>query len=289
MVDRDGVVLGAGEAGTSGAALHFAAGEARRRGAELQLLHAWESWPTYALAAPLTGPAFSLPIEQVEQAEQEVLTDLVKQLLAEADPPEHRTTLIEGRPVTTLVEASASAELLVLGTHADSSAWLGPVLGNVPARAHCAVVCVPTECAGDPGPVVLGVDGSAVSTEAIEFAFDMACRWEQPLTAVLALSAGYDVWSDSRETLDALYERGRRHLAEVLAGQADRYRDLVVSQVVSLSNPFDALRQAGRDAGLLVVGSHGRGALRRFALGSVSGSLLRAAPCPVAVLRPHEH
>jgi nucleotide-binding universal stress UspA family protein len=55
---------------------------------------------------------------------------------------------------------------------------------------------------------------------------------------------------------------------------------------VSLDAPHLALQGAAASAGLLVVGSHGRGALLRAALGSVSSSLLRSAPCPVVVVRP---
>jgi nucleotide-binding universal stress UspA family protein len=37
---------------------------------------------------------------------------------------------------------------------------------------------------------------------------------------------------------------------------------------------------------VIVVGSHGRGALERLLLGSVSDQVVRHAPCPVLVIRP---
>lgn len=42
------------------------------------------------------------------------------------------------------------------------------------------------------------------------------------------------------------------------------------------------------DAQLIVVGSHGHGALHRALLGSVSEGLIRHAPCPVVVIPAHE-
>ena len=42
------------------------------------------------------------------------------------------------------------------------------------------------------------------------------------------------------------------------------------------------------DAQLIVVGSHGWGAARRFLSGSVSTGLVHSAPCPVLVVRPRE-
>jgi nucleotide-binding universal stress UspA family protein len=43
---------------------------------------------------------------------------------------------------------------------------------------------------------------------------------------------------------------------------------------------------AEHDAQLVVVGSHGWGAARRFLSGSVSTGLVHSAPCPVLVVRP---
>ena len=48
----------------------------------------------------------------------------------------------------------------------------------------------------------------------------------------------------------------------------------------------DELLAESGGAGLLIVGSHGRGGLRSFLLGSVSHAVLHAAVCPVAVVRP---
>jgi nucleotide-binding universal stress UspA family protein len=52
-------------------------------------------------------------------------------------------------------------------------------------------------------------------------------------------------------------------------------------------NPVDAILEQAREdgAGLIVVGSHGMGAVERFLLGSVSERVARYAHCPVLVAR----
>ncbi len=41
--------------------------------------------------------------------------------------------------------------------------------------------------------------------------------------------------------------------------------------------------------GLIIVGTHGRGAVAHLLVGSVAERVVRTAPCPVLTVRPHEH
>ena len=39
---------------------------------------------------------------------------------------------------------------------------------------------------------------------------------------------------------------------------------------------------------LIIVGTHGRGAVKQFLMGSVAERVVRTAPCPVLAVRAHE-
>ena len=78
------------------------------------------------------------------------------------------------------------------------------------------------------------------------------------------------------------------HLQTVLAGDgADDARPAV------LVGPDPALRivtyAKDTHADLIVIGTHGRTGVSRFLMGSVAEHVVRAAPCPVLVVRPSEH
>lgn len=274
------IVAGTDGSGCSGTVLRHAAAQAALRGLPVTVVHAWQAYPVYE--------GLVLPQEEIRSAEAEVLEEAVRDFQALAPGTSVRSALLQARPETALLEASEHADLVVVGRHSGSSAWLGPVLGHLTARAHCPVLVVPAGASADPGPVVVGVDDSPASTEAIGFAFDQAGRWQVPLVAVLAVPPTFDAYLPSAELLDELRASGRRYQAEALAGWSEKYPDVEVRHVVSLDGALPALLHAAEGAAMTVVGSHGRGALRRVALGSVSGSLLRAATGPVVVVRPHD-
>lgn len=71
----------------------------------------------------------------------------------------------------------------------------------------------------------------------------------------------------------------------------DDRRTLNVVPVVEMATNFaDAIvRYAkGNAIDLIVSGTHGRGAVQHFLLGSVAERLVRVAPCPVLTVREHE-
>lgn len=273
------IVVGVNGSQASRAAVRWAAAEAVARHAPVLLVHAWNAHPS-------TEASWLLLVDDVRQAETAVLVQASELLRSLAPGVEQETELSHGRPDTALLRASEHATLLVLGCHSGSDAWLGPVLGHVSVRSGCPVVAVPAAGGGGPGNVVVGVDGSAVSQEAVAFAFQQASRDRAPLVAVLAVPPPFDAYLPSEVELERIRQTGQRDLSEALAGWSERYPDVEVRRVVSLDAPLPALREAAAGAALLVVGSHGRGALLRTALGSVSSSLLRSATCPLAVVRP---
>jgi nucleotide-binding universal stress UspA family protein len=73
-------------------------------------------------------------------------------------------------------------------------------------------------------------------------------------------------------------------LSALLASWRSRFPDVKVVEKVIVDHPIAALTRVSADADLLVVGSHGRGAVGTVLLGSVGHGVLHHAGCPVAVV-----
>jgi nucleotide-binding universal stress UspA family protein len=133
------IVVGVDSSRGSSAALDWAVDEARRRGARLHVVSAWEL-PT-AIGAPIPLPTGFAPAALAHAAAEEE----VRASLAEAGDVDVEITVIEGHPRTVLLEAAKGALLLVVGRRGRSS-WTGLTLGSVSescARsAPCPVVIV---------------------------------------------------------------------------------------------------------------------------------------------------
>ena len=178
-----------------------------------------------------------------------------------------------GAPASELTEMSGDAALLVVGSRFHGSAG-GPRLGSVSAavsyRARCPVAVV-HRYDNDMlmKPLVVGIDGSPASEAATAIAFDEASRRGVDLIAVHAWS---DVGVIPMFGMDwyASQERAAEVVAERLAGWQEKYPDVAVERRILCDVPAHDLQAESRRAGLVVVGSRGRGAARTLALGSVA-------------------
>ena len=140
--------------------------------------------------------------------------------------------------------------------------------------------------------LVVGVDGSSASNAAVAWAARDAAMRNVPLTLVHMLSTyvptfpqiplpgGVAVWQEEDARL-VLEEAAK--LARESAGGS-----VVVGTELKSSPPIPTLVQLSEDADMVVVGSHGRGAVGRALLGSVSSGVLRGAACPVAIIPADE-
>lgn len=204
-------------------------------------------------------------------------------------------------PVRMLVEAGQGATAVVLGARGHgrvAGALSGSVSQHVAHLAPCPVVVVREPADPAARTIVLGVDESpddpfgfsAGAHHAAEFAFWLADGTGAPLTVLRA-------WQDRdldrsgivlplRADLDASdREAAIRGLDRSLQRLVAKHPDVAVSRDVRPAHPQRLLVDASMHAGLVVVGSRGRGAVAGMLLGSVSQSLLQHAACPVAIVR----
>lgn len=207
-----------------------------------------------------------------------------------APTTEVRPHVVYGHPTEVLSRVAQEAALLVVGASGSTGltrALLGSVAADLVHTTTTPVVVVRDDTIGQ-GHVVVGVDGSDVNARAVDFGFGFAARHGCDLVAVHAVTdRAVDVVTET-EQWRQMRDEAYAVLAAALADHVERHPDVKVTRVVSFDSPAQALLDQATDATLLVVGSHGRGAVRRALLGSVSHALLYHAPCSIAVLR-HGH
>ena len=265
----------------------WAAREAATTGAELFVVSAWTPTPLAYLGdgGPAVGPheqAARAAVGRGTAAARAAEPDVV--VVAEA---------LRGPVARTLVEVSAGAELVVLGAAPVSSvrrALGGSVTTHVSAHAVCPVVTVRGPAGdlsgGSAQPVVVGVDGSRSSCDAIGFAIEYADRHRLEVVALKAWSPADSDPFGSRSLGGApSYERACLEVAESVAGWTQQYPDVKVTVAVRDAHPVVALVDAAEHAALVVVGSHGYGWFREMVIGSVSAALVHESPSSVVVVR----
>ncbi|MEV7007505.1 universal stress protein [Streptosporangium sp. NPDC051022] len=135
-------------------------------------------------------------------------------------------------------------------------------------------------------PVVVGVDGSASSLEAVAWAAKEAALRNAPLHLVhAALRWAYDVplvpqpahWGPAAEAACRQLLRQATERAHAVASAVR-----VTAEIVD-GAPAEAIAAVAETAQLVVVGSRGRGGFAGLLLGSVSRDLAARPPCPVVV------
>ena len=279
---KEKLVVGVTDAAASGRAVDWAVERAAARGDRLELVS------IVGGAKGVVGEG--QVIEEALQLTQSLLDREADRVRARGVPVE--TRIGRGKPVQQLIEASKDAGLLVIGSDYRGP-QTGPARGphgiRITAGAHCPVAVVPDlDLTGRTG-VVVGIDGSEVSEAAIAFAAAEADRSREVLTAVstwspVAIPLG--VRSYPADYLTNMQKLTEEALAISIAGVAQMYPDLEVRRIVESSYGADSVinRLASRTR-LTVIGSHGRGRIARFILGSTSQQVLTRLATTTVVVR----
>ncbi|MDN5760924.1 MAG: universal stress protein [Microlunatus sp.] len=137
------VVVGVDGSEGSGRALRWAASEARAHGAELKVVTTYPA-PSPRLATEF-GSAPWLERTDWRGKAEAALESTVRDALGENPGVPVELTLAEGSAAKTLIDLSADADMLVVGTRGHggfAGLLLGSVSQHVVAHARCAVTVV---------------------------------------------------------------------------------------------------------------------------------------------------
>jgi nucleotide-binding universal stress UspA family protein len=275
------IVVGTDGSDHATAALRWAVEEAAVHGADVQAVLVWSFLDQYH---PDRSDRFDADYDEV--AARAALAAWIEDALGTDAQLTQR--VVFDLAVRGLLEAGDVADLIVLGARGRGGfehLLFGSVSERVAALANRPVAVVRDVAPVGGGRVVVGVDGSARSLDALRWAavearardadLDVVHAWQLPIMAappVHAMSADFDAIEDSSRAL----------LETAVADRA--LTGVRVKTHLTDNSPALALLERATGAGLLVVGTRGLGRVTGALLGSVSRQLLHHASCPVVVI-----
>jgi nucleotide-binding universal stress UspA family protein len=145
--------------------------------------------------------------------------------------------------------------------------------------------------------ILVATDFGAASDAALRYGRELAGRFGATLHVLhvaenLTLSSvGADGFATMapQQLQDEIEDTARVRLIEALT-DSDRSGPVTRPVVMTASSPALVIIDYAKrhDIDVIVMGTHGRGALAHLLMGSVAERVVRTAPCPVLTVRDHE-
>jgi len=259
--------------------LDYASQEALRAGADLVLVAPYHNHPAHSPIVPLRSPSTDA---------EEVLRDAAAQVkrLRNSDLVV-RTISAEGSRLKVLQNAADDARVLVVGRHHDSEAPdLISAQGNLAlaGRATCPVIVVPSNWKPSPAErsIIVGIDGTALSLDAVEFGFRTAADRSGDLTVVHSHRMPYRMPAATDDS--TWQELAGLTVSETLAGWDEEYPNVRLTRLLTVRPVVAVLADECEHVGLVVVGAHAG----PLPIGDpVTRRTIAEMTCPVAVVAHH--
>jgi nucleotide-binding universal stress UspA family protein len=137
--------------------------------------------------------------------------------------------------------------------------------------------------------IIVGIDSSTHSHNALEWAVREAAIRHQPLTVLTVEEVATSGWHGTLvfpadHELEDRAQRAAQEIADKAVQQFGEGAPESVTVRAVIGIPAAELVEASRDADLLVVGSRGAGGFARLMIGSVSSQVSHHAHCPVVIV-----
>jgi nucleotide-binding universal stress UspA family protein len=145
--------------------------------------------------------------------------------------------------------------------------------------------------------ILVATDFSEPSDAALAYGRELARTFAASLTVlhivdnILTRAYGAEGVVLVDQELQREIETSAQRQVDALLFDDDRQALGAVGLVITSNSPSAAIVTYARDASvdLIVMGTHGRGAIAQLLMGSVAERVVRIAPCPVLTVRHPEH
>jgi nucleotide-binding universal stress UspA family protein len=145
--------------------------------------------------------------------------------------------------------------------------------------------------------ILVATDFGAASDAALRYGRELARRFDATLhvlhvtenVSVSSIGADGFVAMAPQQLQDEIEDTARVRLMEALT-DSDRSGLVTRPVVITASSPAPVIVDYAErhKIDVIVIGTHGRGALAHFLMGSVAERVVRVAPCPVLTVRDRE-
>ena len=135
--------------------------------------------------------------------------------------------------------------------------------------------------------VLIAVDYGPIAAHAVDAGVDLAKALRAQLAFVHVVDPVEPLAPESGIPAAQLLAEAEREGKKLLERFKDELGEPTSPVFFALGKPASEIVEAARmwRADVIVVGSHGRGGLKRVVLGSVAEDVMRHAPCPVLAVR----
>ncbi|GAB90871.1 universal stress protein [Gordonia rhizosphera] len=228
--------------------------------------------------------------DQVRELGDAKLEDAARAVREVSPDSEITTTTCTGAFADHIKSHSEGAQMVVIGARVSLRETLGGQVMPIIRAAKCPVLAWREPTADDDAHanrVVVGSDESENADRALLAALNHAHLFGGRVTVAYFQQVSTLIGSAYATTAidwDRLRRNEAQRLKASIADTCAKFPDVEVEVVYDENAAGRGLNELSRSAGLVVVGSRGRGAVKGMLLGSVSQSLVHHAHCPVLVV-----
>jgi nucleotide-binding universal stress UspA family protein len=143
--------------------------------------------------------------------------------------------------------------------------------------------------------IVVATDFSEYSLRAIEYGAEIAAKFESHVTLVYVVEPVLQTADLTWTTVDfEELNKSHREMAEKQIGKIveEKFpKGVRCDTAVLFGKPFVEILKCAKDRGadLIVMATHGRGAISHLLMGSTAEKVVRKAPCPVLTVKHPKH